>query len=88
VTSPIRERVADAALAEEAGWDGLFVWDQLIGYNKDLVGEFAATNILLTAAALATIRIRLAPRSRRCRGDDHAISPARSPPWTGSQAAA
>jgi hypothetical protein len=36
VTSPIRERVADAALAEEAGWDRLFVWDQLIGYNKDL----------------------------------------------------
>jgi alkanesulfonate monooxygenase SsuD/methylene tetrahydromethanopterin reductase-like flavin-dependent oxidoreductase (luciferase family) len=53
-------RVADAArLAEEAGWDGLFVWDHLIGYNRDLVGEFAATNILLTAAALATSRIRL-----------------------------
>jgi alkanesulfonate monooxygenase SsuD/methylene tetrahydromethanopterin reductase-like flavin-dependent oxidoreductase (luciferase family) len=52
--------VADQArLAEEAGWDGLFVWDHLIGYNRDLVGEFAATNILLTAAALATNRIRL-----------------------------
>jgi alkanesulfonate monooxygenase SsuD/methylene tetrahydromethanopterin reductase-like flavin-dependent oxidoreductase (luciferase family) len=52
--------VADQArLAEEAGWDGLFVWDHLIGYNLDLVGEFAATNILLTAAALATNRIRL-----------------------------
>jgi alkanesulfonate monooxygenase SsuD/methylene tetrahydromethanopterin reductase-like flavin-dependent oxidoreductase (luciferase family) len=52
--------VADAArIAEETGWDGLFVWDQLIGYNQDLVGEFAATNILLTAAALATSRIRL-----------------------------
>jgi alkanesulfonate monooxygenase SsuD/methylene tetrahydromethanopterin reductase-like flavin-dependent oxidoreductase (luciferase family) len=48
-----------ARLAEEAGWDGLFIWDQLIGYNQDLVGEFAATNILLTAAALATNRIRL-----------------------------
>ena len=37
-------RVAEAArLAEEAGWDGVFVWDQLIGYNRDLVGEFAAT---------------------------------------------
>ena len=53
-------RVAEAArLAEEAGWDGLFVWDHLIGYNRDLVGAFAATNILLTAAALATSRIRL-----------------------------
>jgi alkanesulfonate monooxygenase SsuD/methylene tetrahydromethanopterin reductase-like flavin-dependent oxidoreductase (luciferase family) len=53
-------RVADVArLAEEAGWDGLFIWDHLIGYNRDLVGEFAATNILLTAAALATERIRL-----------------------------
>jgi alkanesulfonate monooxygenase SsuD/methylene tetrahydromethanopterin reductase-like flavin-dependent oxidoreductase (luciferase family) len=48
-----------ARLAEEAGWDGLFVWDQLIGYNQDLVAEFAATNLLLTAAALATNRIRL-----------------------------
>jgi alkanesulfonate monooxygenase SsuD/methylene tetrahydromethanopterin reductase-like flavin-dependent oxidoreductase (luciferase family) len=48
-----------ARLAEEAGWDGVFVWDQLIGYNRDLVGEFAATNILLAAAALSTTRIRL-----------------------------
>ena len=48
-----------ARLAEEAGWDGLFVWDHLIGYNRDLVAEFAATNLLLTAAALATNRIRL-----------------------------
>jgi alkanesulfonate monooxygenase SsuD/methylene tetrahydromethanopterin reductase-like flavin-dependent oxidoreductase (luciferase family) len=48
-----------ARLTEEAGWDGLFVWDHLIGYNRDLVGEFAATNILLAAAALATERIRL-----------------------------
>ncbi len=53
-------RVAEAArLAEEAGWDAVLVWDQLIGYNRDLVGDFAATNILLTAAALATTRIRL-----------------------------
>jgi alkanesulfonate monooxygenase SsuD/methylene tetrahydromethanopterin reductase-like flavin-dependent oxidoreductase (luciferase family) len=48
-----------ARLTEEAGWDGLFIWDHLIGYNRDLVGEFAATNILLAAAALATDRIRL-----------------------------
>jgi alkanesulfonate monooxygenase SsuD/methylene tetrahydromethanopterin reductase-like flavin-dependent oxidoreductase (luciferase family) len=50
-----------ARLAEEAGWDGLFVWDHLIGYNRDLVTEFAATNILLAAAALTTNRIRLGP---------------------------
>jgi alkanesulfonate monooxygenase SsuD/methylene tetrahydromethanopterin reductase-like flavin-dependent oxidoreductase (luciferase family) len=48
-----------ARLAEEAGWDGLFIWDHLIGYNRELVGEFAATNILLAAAALATNQIRL-----------------------------
>src|SRR5215218_9828977 len=48
-----------AKLAEEAGWDGLFVWDHLIGYNQDLVSDFGATNILLAAAALATNRIRL-----------------------------
>ncbi|MFC7447426.1 LLM class flavin-dependent oxidoreductase [Rhodococcus daqingensis] len=48
-----------ARLAENAGRDGLFVWDQMIGYNRDLVGDFAASNILLTAAALATQRIRL-----------------------------
>src|SRR5215467_16141429 len=53
-------RVGDVArLAEEAGWDGLFVWDHLIGYNRDLVADFAATNLLLTAAALTTNRIRL-----------------------------
>ena len=53
-------RVGEVArLAEEAGWDGFFVWDHLIGYNRDLVADFAATNLLLIAAALATTRIRL-----------------------------
>jgi alkanesulfonate monooxygenase SsuD/methylene tetrahydromethanopterin reductase-like flavin-dependent oxidoreductase (luciferase family) len=53
--------VADIArLAEEAGSDGLFVWDHLIGYNQELVGEFGATSVLLVgSAALATERIRL-----------------------------
>ena len=23
-----------ARLAEEAGWDGLFIWDHMIGYNR------------------------------------------------------
>jgi hypothetical protein len=45
-------RVADIArLAEEAGSDGLFVWDHLIGYNQELVGEFGATSILLVGSA-------------------------------------
>jgi alkanesulfonate monooxygenase SsuD/methylene tetrahydromethanopterin reductase-like flavin-dependent oxidoreductase (luciferase family) len=50
-----------ARLAEEAGWDGLFIWDPLIGYNQQWgwVSQMAATNILLTAASLATKRIRL-----------------------------
>ena len=53
-------RVGEVArLAEKAGWDGFFVWDHLIGYNRDLVADFAATNLLLIAAALATTRIRL-----------------------------
>ena len=77
-------RVAEAArLAEEAGWDGVLVWDQLIGYNRAMVGEFAATNVLLTAAALATARIRLGPAVTPYRGAGRANSPARSPPWIG-----
>ena len=52
-------------MARWRGWrkrlagDRLFVWDQLIGYNQDLVAEFASTNLLLTTAALTTNRIRL-----------------------------
>jgi alkanesulfonate monooxygenase SsuD/methylene tetrahydromethanopterin reductase-like flavin-dependent oxidoreductase (luciferase family) len=53
-------RVADIArLAEEAGSDGLFVWDHLIGYNQELVGEFGTSILLVGSAALATERIRL-----------------------------
>ncbi|HZR50884.1 MAG TPA: LLM class flavin-dependent oxidoreductase [Streptosporangiaceae bacterium] len=51
--------VADLArLAEEAGWDGLFVWDHVV-HHKDLRREIADPWVLLTAAALATSRIRL-----------------------------
>jgi alkanesulfonate monooxygenase SsuD/methylene tetrahydromethanopterin reductase-like flavin-dependent oxidoreductase (luciferase family) len=47
-----------ARRAEEAGWDGLLVWDHIVE-QKDLRREFADPWILLTAAALATNRIRL-----------------------------
>jgi alkanesulfonate monooxygenase SsuD/methylene tetrahydromethanopterin reductase-like flavin-dependent oxidoreductase (luciferase family) len=47
-----------ARLAEEAGWDALFVWDHVVE-QKDLHREIADPWILLTAAALATTRIRL-----------------------------
>jgi alkanesulfonate monooxygenase SsuD/methylene tetrahydromethanopterin reductase-like flavin-dependent oxidoreductase (luciferase family) len=47
-----------ARRAEEAGWDALLVWDHVVG-EKDLRWEIADPWILLTAAALATSRIRL-----------------------------
>jgi alkanesulfonate monooxygenase SsuD/methylene tetrahydromethanopterin reductase-like flavin-dependent oxidoreductase (luciferase family) len=47
-----------ASRAEEAGWDGLLVWDHVVG-EKDLRWEIADSWVLLTAAALATSRIRL-----------------------------
>jgi alkanesulfonate monooxygenase SsuD/methylene tetrahydromethanopterin reductase-like flavin-dependent oxidoreductase (luciferase family) len=47
-----------ARRAEEAGWDALLVWDHVAG-EKDLRWEIADPWILLTAAALATSRIRL-----------------------------
>jgi alkanesulfonate monooxygenase SsuD/methylene tetrahydromethanopterin reductase-like flavin-dependent oxidoreductase (luciferase family) len=51
--------VADLARrAEEAGWDGLFVWDH-VTHRKELRRQIADPWVLLTAAALATRRIRL-----------------------------
>lgn len=47
-----------ARRAEEAGWDALLVWDHIVE-QKDLRREFADPWILLTAAALATRRVRL-----------------------------
>jgi len=53
------EVFADVARrTEEAGWDGLLVWDHVAG-EKGLNWEIADPWILLTAAALATRRIRL-----------------------------
>jgi alkanesulfonate monooxygenase SsuD/methylene tetrahydromethanopterin reductase-like flavin-dependent oxidoreductase (luciferase family) len=51
--------VADLAQrAEAAGWDGLFIWDH-VTYEKRLLREIGDPWVLLTAAALATRRIRL-----------------------------
>jgi alkanesulfonate monooxygenase SsuD/methylene tetrahydromethanopterin reductase-like flavin-dependent oxidoreductase (luciferase family) len=53
------EVFADVARrAEEAGWDALLVWDHVVE-QKHLRREIADPWILLTAAALATSRIRL-----------------------------
>ena len=47
-----------ARRAEQAGWDALFVWDH-ITHRKALRRTIADPWVLLTAAALATERIRL-----------------------------
>jgi alkanesulfonate monooxygenase SsuD/methylene tetrahydromethanopterin reductase-like flavin-dependent oxidoreductase (luciferase family) len=51
-----------ASAAEEAGWDGLFVWDHVVHDKRRRQGEpFGDPWMLLTAAALATSRITLGP---------------------------
>jgi hypothetical protein len=53
------ELIADvAAAAEEAGWDGVFVWDHL--WNRTLV-PFADPFVTLAAIAVATARVRIGP---------------------------
>ena len=47
-----------AAAAEQAGWDGLFVWDHVL-HRRHQGRPFGDPWILLTAAALATSHIRL-----------------------------
>jgi alkanesulfonate monooxygenase SsuD/methylene tetrahydromethanopterin reductase-like flavin-dependent oxidoreductase (luciferase family) len=49
-----------AAAAEQAGWDALFVWDHVVHDKRRRAGTpFGDPWMLLTAAALATSRIRL-----------------------------
>jgi alkanesulfonate monooxygenase SsuD/methylene tetrahydromethanopterin reductase-like flavin-dependent oxidoreductase (luciferase family) len=48
--------IADLARdAEQAGWDGVFVWDDVAGWEKDMTDPWIA----LAAAAVATQRVRL-----------------------------
>ncbi|WP_330173130.1 LLM class flavin-dependent oxidoreductase [Streptomyces sp. NBC_01498] len=47
-----------AVAAEQAGWDGLFVWDHVV-HRYHQGRPFADPWMLLTAAALSTSRIRL-----------------------------
>ncbi len=49
-----------AVAAEQAGWDGLFVWDHVVHDKSKRQGQpLGDPWMLLTAAALATSRIRL-----------------------------
>jgi alkanesulfonate monooxygenase SsuD/methylene tetrahydromethanopterin reductase-like flavin-dependent oxidoreductase (luciferase family) len=49
-----------ATAAEQAGWDGLFVWDHVVHDKQRRRGQpFGDPWLLLAAAALATSRIRL-----------------------------
>ncbi|RPJ49699.1 MAG: LLM class flavin-dependent oxidoreductase, partial [Chloroflexi bacterium] len=48
--------IADLAReAEQAGWDGVFIWDDVAGTQKDLADPW----ISLAAAAMTTRRVRL-----------------------------
>src|SRR5262245_28773819 len=52
-----RTVAAVASAAEEAGWDGLFIWDHVL--HRGHPRPYGDPWMLLTAAALATSRIRL-----------------------------
>ncbi len=47
-----------AVAAEEAGWDGVFVWDHILGWDGAEVGDVW---VILAAMAQATSKIRLGP---------------------------
>ncbi|WP_328603869.1 LLM class flavin-dependent oxidoreductase [Amycolatopsis sp. NBC_00345] len=55
-----RTVAAVATAAEQAGWDALFVWDHVVHDKRERRGQpFGDPWMLLTAAALATSRIKL-----------------------------
>jgi len=55
-----RTVAAVASAAEQAGWDALFIWDHVVHYKEKQRGKpFGDPWMLLTAAALATSRLRL-----------------------------
>ena len=63
---PLFDPLADPAVvarlageAEEAGWDGFFVWDQIRW--REPVAAVGDTQVTLAAIAAATERIRLGP---------------------------
>ena len=63
---PLFDELADpltvarlAAAAEEAGWDGMFVWDQL--WWREPVAAVADPWITLAAMATATEQLRIGP---------------------------
>ena len=52
-----RRRAQFAAQAEEAGWDGLFLWDHVLAWPTPMVDTWVA----LTAIAMSTHRMRIGP---------------------------
>ncbi len=56
----VRATARLAREAEDAGWDGFFVWDHLL-YARGEAVPFADPWVLLAAIALATERIRVGP---------------------------
>jgi alkanesulfonate monooxygenase SsuD/methylene tetrahydromethanopterin reductase-like flavin-dependent oxidoreductase (luciferase family) len=55
-----RTVASTAVAAEQAGWDALFVWDHVVHDKREFAGmPFGDPWLLLTAAALATSRLRL-----------------------------
>jgi alkanesulfonate monooxygenase SsuD/methylene tetrahydromethanopterin reductase-like flavin-dependent oxidoreductase (luciferase family) len=76
------ETVAKAASATEAaGWDALFVWDHVV-HDKRQGRSFGDPWMLLTAAALATTRIKLGPMVTPVPRRRPQHSRARCRPWT------
>ena len=76
-----------AAAAEQAGWDGMFVWDHVVHDKRKGRGQpFGDPWMLLTAAALTTCHLRLARWSPQWPGDARNSSRDRWPPWIPSAA--